>query len=187
MGDCCDETCDRTYSFYPCGANQPYSCEDPKMSPWYFHDGFESGVFDALRWNDHAGDAEWVLEQDEPASEGSYYAEAQTAYIIDDVGTAALELAIDSENGGILSYQIQAFIQAPFEDVEIKVDGEATSIITNAIGNWKEKTLEIEAGHHVIQWILRKNPSNASAEELAGTGQGPPGITRIDNVQFLPH
>jgi hypothetical protein len=25
-GDCCESTCDPDYSFYTCGANQPYEC-----------------------------------------------------------------------------------------------------------------------------------------------------------------
>lgn len=32
MGDCCEETCNEEYSFYPCGVNQPYSCIDPGVA-----------------------------------------------------------------------------------------------------------------------------------------------------------
>ena len=31
MGDCCEETCNEEYSFYPCGVNQPYDCQNPNI------------------------------------------------------------------------------------------------------------------------------------------------------------
>lgn len=208
MGDCCEETCNSEYSFYPCGFNQPYTCtnpnaagetlsnptgsniNDPEDSPFYFHDGFEANVFNPLHWKWMHGDAAWETEHDEPdspAAEGSYYAEARTEYIIDDFGgTALLELVVDSPNGGSLSFQLQALIQAPFEDVVIEVDGVAKSIIMNAIEEWTVQELEIGGGRHVVQWVHRKNPSDASEEELA-MGHANLGITRIDDVTFLPY
>lgn len=206
MGDCCEETCNKEYSFYPCGANpdQPYTCmdptagvettsnptgsniNDPEASPYYFHDGFEADVFNPLHWKWMGGDGSWDIERDVVAAEGAYYTEARTEYIIDDFGETILELSIESPNGGTLSYQVQALIQAPFEDVVIKVDDVPTSIIMNAISDWTVQDLEIEGGLHVIQWVHRKNPSDATAEDLAMV-QKNLGITRIDDVTFHPY
>jgi len=207
MGDCCEETCNEEYSFYPCGANQPYTCLDPNAgvetisgptgssvydpedssSPFYFHDGFEANVFDPLHWKWMGGDGTWEIERDVVAAEGTYYAEARTEYIIDDVGQTILEISIVSPKGGILSYQVQALIQAPFEDVVIKVDDVPMNIIMNAVPDWTMQELEIDTGgHHVIQWIHRKNPSDATEEELAMVHSNL-GITRIDDVAFHPY
>lgn len=212
MGDCCEETCNEEYSFYPCGANQEYQCDpkaiekfdemkksktnptgsavfksNPRESPFYFHDGFEAAVFDPLKWRWHDGDASWELEREAgTASEGMWYTEARTQYIANEVGTAELSLTIESPNGGTLSYQIQALIQAPIEDVLVEVDGEPKDIILNTIGEWTTHELEIMAGRVVVSWVHRKNPSDMSAEELARFGGMSLGITRIDDVTFLP-
>lgn len=207
MGDCCEETCNEEFSFYPCGERQPYSCldpnagtqtdtnstgsnnheEDPRDSPFYFHDGFESNDFDPLHWM--GGDSSWNIEMEDPSAEGSYYAEARTEYIIDEVGESILQLTLEvPPNGGVLSYQVQALIQAPFEDVLIKVNGDTTSIIMNAIPIWTTQEIQIESGGpHVIQWVHRKNPSDESEEELASSTGKNLGITRIDDVTFRPH
>ena len=87
MGDCCEGTCDTEYSFYACGANQPYTCADPSAGthtnpsgssvyPQDFHDGFEANAFDS-HWK-LGGDADWVTEAEVYAAEGAYYAEART-------------------------------------------------------------------------------------------------------------
>lgn len=205
MGDCCEETCNEEFSFYPCGVNQPYSCSDPdasttksnptgssvygdgeESSPFFFYDGFEANVFDPLRWNWIHGDAAWEIERDEPASEGRYYAEARTEHIIGAIGDSRLELVVESPSGGLLSYYVQALIQAPYEDVVVLVDDVPISTMVNAVSQWTRQELQIDRGHHVIQWVHRKNPSGASPEELDLI---PPsdGITRIDDVKFLPY
>jgi hypothetical protein len=210
MGDCCEEDCNAEYSFYPCGANQPFSCDNPHpgkgkdvtqtgpsgsaifqdtSSPDYFHDGFEANVFDPLRWRWMDGQGVWEIEHEDdeaPAFEGLYYAEALTEDIIDDLDTAELELKVNSPNGGTLSYAIQALIQAPYEDVLIEVDGVAQYILMDAIPMWQTQTLDIDAGEHKIKWVVRKNPSDASDEDLAMSTPNL-GITRVDDVMFVPN
>ena len=203
MGDCCEETCDDEYSFYPCGGNQVYSCMNPnaggsssqtsptggsvEASPFYFHDGFEADDFDSSHWKWLDGSAAWEIEREaDTASEGTSYAEAQTKYIVNDSGESILELQVDSLNGGSLSYQVQALIQAPYEDVLVKVDNVAVDILMNAIPSWTLREVAIEPGEHVIQWVHRKNPSAASDEELAVVEPNL-GITRIDDVTFYPY
>jgi len=203
MGDCCEETCNTEFSFYACGSNQPYDCENPdtrtnptgssvhemSSSPFYFHDGFEANVFDPLRWKRNGGDASWEIESDDPAAEGTHYAEARTEYIVGNTGTSVLELSIQSPQGGTLEYMVQTFIQVPYEDVLIEVDGVVNDIIATSMEEWTLQTLDIEAGvRRTVRWIHRKNPTDASEEELAMTGgeDGMPGITRIDDVKFLP-
>ena len=202
MGDCCEETCNEEYSFFPCGVNQAYSCLSPQDdsltnptgsgiedSQYYFHDGFEGDTFDSSHWRWLHGDAAWEIErEDNTASEGTSYAEARTEYIIKNVGNSILELTLEAPpNGGSLSYQVQAFIQAPREDVVVKVDDVVVDIIMNAIPTWTLHDMEIEGGGtHVIQWVHRKNPSDASDEDLAMV-ESNLGITRIDDVMFLPY
>ena len=209
MGDCCEETCNEEYGFYPCGANQPYSCDDPlagqtisnptgsaitqetrsmdpRDSSFYFHDGFEANVFDPLHWKWMGGDASWDIEREVSAAEGLRYAEAQTAFIVNDMGTAELELTIESPQGGTLSYKIQTSVQAPFDDVLVEVDGAAVEIVTDALSDWTALVLQVEPGRVVVRWSHRKNPSDASPEEFAGMSNNL-GITRIDDVTFLPN
>lgn len=209
MGDCCEETCDTEFSFYPCGANQPYTCVNPKYSgagetrarvrtgpsdstvvnpkdsSYYLQEGFESNTFDHDRWKWMGGDAEWEIETG-PTIEGRRYAEARTEFIIDDVGTAVLTLAVDSPRGGTVSYSIQALIQAPFEDVSVKVDNAVVSVDVRAVPEWTARQVEVGAGPHTVSWMHRKNPSDASEDELA-VGTPNLGITRLDDVVFLPH
>lgn len=202
MGDCCEEDCNEEYSFYECGSTQPYSCVNPNAGGGQshtnpsgsnihdqvsFHDGFESNEFDRSHWKWMGGDAAWDIEEDPgTAAEGSHYAEARTAYIINDGGTSSLELSIDSFTGGTLSFQIQALIKAPFEDIVIYVDGVPTSIIMHAIPTWEMQELEIEGGFHTVQWEHRKNPMDADEKELAVATPNE-GITRIDDVAFHPY
>lgn len=203
MGDCCEDDCNAEYSFYPCGANQPFSCDNPHLTqtgpsgsavyntqdPFYFHDGFEANVFDPLRWRWMDGQGVWEIEHEDaeaPAIEGLYYAEALTEDILDDLDTAELELKVNSPNGGTLSYEIQALIQAPFEDVLIEVDGVAQYILMDAISTWQTQTLDIDPGEHKIKWVVRKNPSDASDEDLAMSTPNL-GITRVDDVTFIPN
>ena len=135
-------------------------------------------------------DVVWEMEHgepDTPTSEGSYYAEAWTKYTIDNFGgMVLLRLVIESPTGGLLLFQVQAPIQAPFDDVVIKVDRVTTSIIMDAIEEWTTQELDIEGGHHVVQWVHRKNPSDASEEGLA-MGHTNLGITRIDDLMLLPY
>jgi len=245
-GDCCEETCDSEYSFYPCGENQPYTCLDPTVStnttesdssdstnttesdssdstnttesvpsvstnttesdpsvstnttesdpsvstdtrsdsPFEFHDGFESGVFDPLNWDVDDGDAKWKIEDSETAVEGNYYAAARSGDISPEFGTANLKHGIESIGGGVLSFDIQALVQIPFDDVIIMVDDDIVAEFTSATAGWERKTLDITAGPHMVQWIHRKNPSNMGETDLAAFGDPDEGVTMVDNVAF---
>ena len=119
--------------------------------------------------------------------QGAYYAEARTERIAEDMGTAILQLTVQSPQGGKLSYMVQSHIQIPYEDVVIEVDGLVADMIVTSIEKWTEWTLDIEAGgRRVVRWIHRKNPTDASEAELAMAGgeDGGLGVTRIDDVTF---
>ena len=162
--------------------------ENPEDSPYYFHEGFEANVFDPLHWKWMEGDAAWDIEggvAENPATKGRRYAEARTENIVVEFGTSILQLTVESRDGGMLLYQIQALIRVPFEDVVVEVDGVATDIIMIKIAEWETRELEIEGGHHVVRWVHRKNPMDASEGEMAASAPNE-GITRIDDVTFLP-
>lgn len=166
----------------------------------YFADSFESGVFDPLRWryiNVPDSDASWEIERQDPndpatassGDGGDWYAEARTEYVARDRGSAALLLEVSSPNGGTLSYAMQAMIMAPFEDVIVELDGavDLDDVILSAMPRWEVRTLEIPPGSHEVRWVHRKNPGDMSSEELETMGgHGAAGITRIDDVVFIP-
>lgn len=193
MGDCCEEACNAEFSFYPCGANQPYICLDPKHSGVgvaqtrgvlrdNYLDGFETNDFDPNHWKWMNGDAAWAIEAG-VAAEGRRYAEARTDDIVDVGGSAVLSLAVDSPRGGTLSYSIQALIQAPFEDLVLKLDYTIVKVFTSAAPEWTEHEMEVTAGSHTVSWVHRKNPGDASEGDLAAE-RLQPGITRVDDVRW---
>ncbi|KAL9180994.1 hypothetical protein ACHAXT_009799 [Thalassiosira profunda] len=205
MGDCCEDACDADFSFYPCGAHQPFDCRAPAAgdggdtnptgasviddaSQYSFRDGFEANVFDALRWQYLKGDAAFEIEHEDssnPAAEGSYYAEARTANIHNNGDTSELWLTIDSAHGGELTYALQAWIRAPFEDLLVEVDDGVVDVALDAVPDWEARTIDVPAGTHVVKWRLRRNPSDADEAELAAAGSSE-GIVRIDDVAFRP-
>lgn len=111
------------------------------------------------------------------------YAEARTDDIVDVGGSAVLSLAVDSPRGGTLSYSIQALIQAPFEDLVLKLDYTIVKVFTSAAPEWTEHEMEVTAGSHTVSWVHRKNPGDASEGDLAAE-RLQPGITRVDDVRW---
>jgi hypothetical protein len=186
-GDCCEETCDDEFSFYTCGA-VGYSCSNPNIGKerrvsFSFSEGFESGEFSS-EWTFMNGDASWEVDDDRPAADGTHFAEARTEDIIDDVGEAVLELIINSPKGGKLSYWVQTFIQAPHEDLVLKIDDEEVNVIIDSVPEWtKEENVVIPAGRVSVKWVHRKNPANESADTLEAV-EPAEGISRIDGVYF---
>jgi len=193
-GDCCEETCDPEYGFYPCGANQAYVCMDPSVtdketrsdSPFAFSDGFESGVFDPLRWDVDDGDAEWKVDDTRKASEGDYYISARTVDITPKFGTAKLKHGIQSMGGGVLSFDIQALVQIPFDDVIIMIDDDVVAEFSSVTDGWESHSLDIPTGPHLVQWVHRKNPSNMLDADLNLFGEPEEGVTMLDNISFQP-
>jgi len=193
-GDCCEDTCDSEYAFYPCGANQAYVCMDPSVvnketksdSPFSFQDGFESGVFDPLHWDVDDGDAEWKIDDSKPAAEGNYYISARTGDISPEFGTAKLKHGIQSFGGGVLSFDIQALVQIPFDDLIIMIDDDVVAEFSSATTGWERQELDIPTGPHLVQWIHRKNPSNMLEADLKLFGYPDEGVTMIDNIAFQP-
>mmetsp|Transcript_2796 Transcript_2796/g.5539 ORF Transcript_2796/g.5539 Transcript_2796/m.5539 type:complete len:362 (-) Transcript_2796:64-1149(-) len=194
-GDCCEDTCDPEFSFYTCGANQPYSCVDPdagkarSMPLPDYHEGFESGDFDPSFWSFvDTGDAQWEVENDSdaPAAEGSHFAEARTEDILDDFGEAVLEFRVSSPNGGKLSFQVQTHNRAPVEDLVLKIDSREVSVIVDTTSDWRLEEFDITKGEHVISWVHRKNPGNLPEDELVMM-ESSLGISRIDDVTFHPY
>ncbi|KAL7494329.1 hypothetical protein ACHAWT_003069 [Skeletonema menzelii] len=193
-GDCCEETCDNEYSFYPCGANQAYDCRDPSVankestsdSPFSFQDGFESGVIDPLRWDVDDGDAKWKIDDSKAAAGGDYYIAARSEDISPEYGTARLKHVIESMGGGVLSFDIQALVQIPFDDVIIMIDDDIVAEFSSSSAGWERKALDISTGPHLVQWIHRKNPSNMPEADLTLFGYPDEGVTMIDNIAFQP-
>jgi len=193
-GDCCEETCDPEYGFYPCGANQAYVCMDPSVleketksdSPFAFSDGFESGVFDPLRWDVDDGDAEWKVDDSRAAAQGNYYISARTGDITPKFGTAKLKHGIQSLGGGVLSFDIQALIQIPFDDLIIMIDDDIVAEFSSVTDGWESHSLDIPTGPHLVQWVHRKNPSNMLDADLNLFGEPEEGVTMIDNISFRP-
>ena len=126
------------------------------------------------------------MDDDDIAAEGTHFAEARTGDIVVDFGEAVLELSVSSPNGGKLSFQIQTFIQAPHEDLVLKIDDVDVSVVINSMTQWKKEEFEIKAGEHSIKWVHRKNPSRMSDEVLA-EAEHDLGISRIDDVIFSPY
>jgi hypothetical protein len=192
-GDCCEETCDSHYSFYPCGMNQPFTCMDPSVinkeltrSEFHFDffDGFESGVSDPLHWSMGNGDTPWNVEDVKPAAEGNYYNAARTSQISSQFGKAVLQHSIESFGGGVLSFDIQALVQIPFDDVIIMIDDDIVAEFTSGTLGWENLEYNITPGPHLVQWIHRKNPSNMPESDLTLFGYPDEGVTMIDNVAF---
>jgi hypothetical protein len=177
-GDCCEETCDPAYSFYPCGTNQPYTCLDPSVlnkernsnSPFAFSDG----------------DAAWKIDASKASNEGKYYVAARTGDISPQYGTAKLKHGIESFGGGVLSFDIQALVQIPFDDVIIMIDDDIVAEFTSSTAGWERHALDVSVGPHLVQWIHRKNPSNMLETDLSLFGYPEEGVTMLDNVAFQP-
>jgi hypothetical protein len=206
-GDCCEKTCDPEFSFYPCGVNQPYTCMDPgavsnetssvsnpsvvnketrSISPLPYHDGFESGTFDPILWDIDDGDAAWKVEDIKTAVEGNNYVAAHTADIVPNFGKAVLKHSIKSSGGGVLTFDIQASVQIPFDDVIIMIDNDVVAEFASATEGWEKHELDITAGSHLVQWIHRKNPSNMLEADLTLFGYPDEGVSMIDNIAFKP-
>ncbi|KAL9190599.1 hypothetical protein ACHAXT_000305 [Thalassiosira profunda] len=151
-----------------------------------FFDGFETGDFTGLEW-EIAGEEAWAVDDTNPF-EGTYSAHIKTEDIAFQGEFSELNLDVDLDEASFLQFYFYAPVSMPFENFELRVDGEfLTSLLTDD-ETWTQAGAILSAGPHVVSWRLTNNPSGVPPEILENLPEPPfrTGEAWIDNVALLP-
>lgn len=139
-------------------------------------DGFEKGINGVWPWST-TPDTPWTIDKIN-FKEGT--ASAKSAPISQGV-SSDLYVAVNSDHGGTFFFSLKSDVQMPFSGFYVNVDSKSKMGYTFPTTDWRDLSLSVEAGQHVLMfrtWV----PSLSASASATSTG-----TVNIDDVSFVPH
>lgn len=129
---------------------------------------FETGSFNRFSWKQH-GSASWKITTNQ-AVEGSYAASSGS---VADGETAALELQVDVEYPGMLTFFAKISTEAEYDFLHFYVDDEPLGSWSGE-KDWQQRIFALDTGKHTLRWEFAR-------DAYAGSGQNK---VWIDQISF---
>lgn len=139
-------------------------------------DGFENGIGSVFPWQTTA-DNPWTLDSIH-FNEGTQSARSS---VVSPGETSDMYLAVDSDHGGTFSFSMKSDVQMPYSGFYVNLDDKSKMGYTFPTSNWRDLSVKVDAGHHVLMFRTWA-PTSA-----AGVSSTTTGTVYIDKVSFIPH
>ena len=139
-------------------------------------DGFENGISGVFPWST-SPDKPWTIDK---TAYRDGIASARSAPISKGE-TSDLYVAVNSDHGGTFFFSLKSDVQMPYSGFYVNVDDKSKMGYTFPFSDWRDLSVSIEAGQHVLMfrtWV----PSIASGASTTTSG-----TVYVDKVSFQPH